>query len=155
MLKKALLTLAVILLLLQFYRPARNISSGAQPKALKNKFSIPPNIQSAFTAACYDCHSNNTKYPWYAEVQPINLFLTRHVNEGKQELNFDEFLNYTDKRQIKKMKEIAEVIENQEMPLTSYTLIHRDAVLSENQRTEIIAWANNIRKQLESKHVEN
>lgn len=150
MVRKALLILLGILILLQFYRPARNISADAQPNALKNKFSVPSNTESILQVACYDCHSNNTKYPWYAEVQPVNLFLARHVNEGKKELNFDEFLSYLPKRQIKKLKEIIEVTEKKEMPLTSYTLIHRDAVLSDSQRTEIIAWAKKIRTEIEA-----
>jgi len=150
MIKKVLLIVLAILILMQFYRPARNIAAGVQPKALKNKYSIPPNTESALTVACYDCHSNNTKYPWYAEIQPVNLYLTRHVNEGKEKLNFDEFLSYPPKKQLKKLKEVIELTEKKKMPLSSYTLIHRDAVLSDSQRADIIVWAKKVRAEIEA-----
>lgn len=148
MVKKILLVILVLLLLLQFYRPAGNISDKPQPQALKNKFAIPANVEQTLQVACYDCHSNNTRYPWYANFQPVNWWLNHHVDEGKEKFNFDEFLNYPPKRQLKKIKEVVEVIEKDEMPLDSYTLIHRDAILSESQKKEIVQWANSIKTEL-------
>ena len=147
---KALISLAIILLLMQFFRPAKNISPEPQSQALKMRYSLPANIESILSRACKDCHSNNTRYPWYAEIQPVNWYLASHVNEGKQELNFDAFLTYPLEKQLKKVEEIVEVMENKEMPLTSYTLIHQDADLTDDQRLEIIAWAKKIKTEIET-----
>lgn len=150
MLKKISIALLIILILIQFFRPARNISTGPQPMALNSKYAIPENVNAIFKVACYDCHSNNTRYPWYAQIQPVNWYLADHVNEGKRKFNFDEFLSYPLKRQIKKLKEVSETVKEDEMPLTSYILIHQDAKLTPEQKAAIISWADGVRKQVEN-----
>jgi hypothetical protein len=148
MLKKALLILFLVFLIIQFFRPAKNISAREQPQALKKSYLIPAQVESSLKKACYDCHSNNTRYPWYAEVQPIAWYLAHHVNDGKEELNFDEFLSYPLKKQDHKLEEVIETQQEGEMPLSSYTLIHRDARLTKEQKKEIINWATQVRKQV-------
>jgi hypothetical protein len=98
--------------------------------------------------ACYDCHSNNTVYPWYANVQPVGFWLDDHVNEGKGELNFDEFLTYPPKKARHKMEKVVEEVKEGGMPLDSYTWIHKNALLTPEEKTEITAWADNIAKQI-------
>jgi hypothetical protein len=148
MLKKILLALVLVLLVIQIFRPQKNIHAENQPTAIQQRYAIPANVASTLNAACYDCHSNNTRYPWYSEIQPSAWFLADHVKEGKDELNFDEFLNYPAKRQDHKMKEVVEMVESGEMPMTSYTLVHGDARLSDQQKAELIDWANAIRKEI-------
>ena len=106
MLKKIAYVLLAALVIIQLFRPDKNIAAGPFPNDISTKFAVNDNVASVLKEACYDCHSNNTKYPWYANVQPVAWWLADHVNEGKKELNFSEFATYTAKRQRKKFNEI-------------------------------------------------
>ena len=88
------------------------------------------NISALLQESCYDCHSNNTEYPWYNKVQPAAWYLEDHIQEGKDELNFNEWAEYSDRRKNSKLRSIISQIEEDKMPLDSYTLIHKDAILS-------------------------
>ncbi|QMU30388.1 heme-binding domain-containing protein [Adhaeribacter radiodurans] len=148
--KKVLFLIILVLILIQFFRPTKNISRQEQPQALKKRYIIPANVEVTLQKACYDCHSNNTRYPWYAEIQPIAWFLADHVKEGKEELNFDEFLTYPTRKQDHKLEEIVETQEEGTMPLSSYTFIHKEANLNPRQKNEIITWVNTLRQQIQS-----
>jgi len=148
MLKKSLLVLLFIFVVIQFFRPAKNVAAGDQPQALKKRYAIPANVEASLQKACYDCHSNNTRYPWYAEVQPVAWYLADHVKEGKAELNFDEFLSYPARKQDHKLEEVIETQEEGTMPLSSYIAIHADANLTPKQKQEIIDWVNQTRKEI-------
>ena len=93
------------------------------------------NISALLQESCYDCHSNNTEYPWYNKVQPVAWFLEDHINEGKEELNFNEWDAYSNRRKNSKLKSIISQVKDDEMPLASYTLIHKDAKLSNSEKT--------------------
>lgn len=144
MLKKITLALLGILLILQFIRPEKNIhpEPGATEKDISTLYPVPDPVKSILKTSCADCHSNNTRYPWYARIQPLGWWLNHHVEEGKEELNFNEFAAYRPRRQYHKLEEIIEQVNEGEMPLKSYTLIHREAKLSETQRQQIAGWAN-------------
>lgn len=139
--KKWALLLAAVLLLIQFIRLPRNSGSATGDQDLSKVVQVPAEINTMLETSCYDCHSNKTVYPWYANIQPLGWWLQYHVNEGKEELNFSEFASYDLKRQAHKMEEIAEMVEEGEMPMSAYTLIHKNAVLTEAQKTSLIAWA--------------
>jgi hypothetical protein len=139
--KKLLLILLLILVIIQFFHPEKNDTPvdpshaiGSGPAVLK--------------VSCYDCHSNHTSYPWYDKIQPAAWYLANHVKEGKRELNFDEFNTYPLKKKKKKLTEIVEQVKEGEMPLSSYTLIHKDAILSEQQQGEIVQWADSLNNSL-------
>ena len=93
--------------------------------------------------ACWDCHSNQTVYPWYNKIAPISWYLARHINNGKKHLNFDNWNDYDPAKQIHKSEEIIEVIEENEMPIFSYTLLHPEAKLSEEQKAILIQYFSN------------
>ena len=95
--------------------------------------------------SCFDCHSNYTNYPWYTNIQPIGWWLNHHVDEGKEELNFSEFESYSLKRKLHKLEEIKEMVEEGEMPLSSYTLIHGDTKLSPEQKEILYTWVTETR----------
>lgn len=141
--KSAAFILAIILVLIQFYRPARNLS-GENKNAIGNKYSLPDSVEAILKHACYDCHSNTTIYPWYANIQPVGWWLTHHVNEGKEHLNFSEFLTYPIGRQYHKIQGIKKELQKNDMPLGSYTLIHTDARLSAEQKEILIKWSEDI-----------
>jgi hypothetical protein len=107
------------------------------------------NISALLQESCYDCHSNNTEYPWYNKVQPVAWFLEDHINEGKDELNFNEWAEYSDRRKNSKLRSIISQIEEDKMPLDSYTLIHKDAILSDEDKRVIIDYMTALKDSLE------
>ena len=106
------------------------------------------NISALLQESCYDCHSNNTEYPWYNKVQSVAWFLEDHINEGKEELNFNEWDAYSNRRKNSKLKSIISQVKDDEMPLASYTLIHKDAKLSNSEKTLIIDYMKNLKETL-------
>ncbi len=109
----------------------------------------PQDISILLQESCYDCHSNNTKYPWYNKIQPAAWFLENHITEGKDELNFNEWDEYSNRRKNSKLKSIINQIKDDEMPIFSYTLIHRDAQLSKSNKTMVINYMKKIKDTLQ------
>lgn len=152
--KKIAYTLLAVLVIIQFFRPEKNINAAASATVndISKVFTVPENVQSILKTSCYDCHSNNTYYPWYNNIQPVAWWLNHHVEEGKRELNFNEFATYSARRQYKKMEEVIDQVKEDEMPLSSYTIIHKDAKLSQEQKLALSNWADATRKDMESKY---
>ncbi|WP_339876291.1 heme-binding domain-containing protein [Olleya marilimosa] len=109
---------------------------------------VPNNIKNKLQVSCYDCHSNNTKYPWYNKIQPVAWFLEEHVKNGKAELNFSEWGSLSSRRKASKLRSIIKQIESKEMPLDSYTLIHKDAKFSNEETNEIINFITQLKDSL-------
>lgn len=139
--KKIGIALFAILVLIQFIRPERNGNWEKSDNDISMAINVPSNLQQILETSCYDCHSNHTTYPWYTNIQPIGLWMQHHVDEGKEELNFSEFKTYKPKRQKHKLEEIAEQVNEHEMPLSSYTLIHKNAILTPEQNVALVSWA--------------
>lgn len=143
--KKAGWLLLLTFGLIQFIpKPERNISTAIANNSIEKIYPIPDTALTILKAACYDCHSNNTHYPWYSNIQPVAWFLNKHIIEGKAELNFDEFGSYSRRRQSSKFKSIADQIKADKMPLTSYSLLHKDARLSRREKERIVNWAAGV-----------
>jgi hypothetical protein len=113
---------------------------------------VPDEVLKSFKKSCYDCHSNQSTYPWYSFVQPVSIWINHHIDEGKEELNFSEFGKYSLRRQFHKLEEISEQIEADEMPLASYTLIHRNTTLSSPQKTAIKEWVRALRDSFQNNY---
>ncbi|WP_034753319.1 heme-binding domain-containing protein [Chryseobacterium daeguense] len=146
---KNILTILLLLFIgIQFINVKENISQSRSENAIGNYYKIPAKVQEILKTSCYDCHSNNTSYPWYSKVQPVKWWLADHVNSGKRHLNFDEFNTYSREKKLEKLEEIVETVKKGEMPLTSYTVVHRNAKLSASDQSEIERWANEIKKEL-------
>ena len=138
---------------MQLYQPARNIPLEQDLTAdFTRVYNVPKNIEAIFRTSCYDCHSNNTNYPWYSNIQPVRFYMENHIKEGKEELNFNEFGYYSKRRQKSKWKAISKEIKTNDMPLTSYTLIHKSAMLSNSQKKEVLNWIQVISDSLSSKY---
>ena len=154
MLKKIFYLLLVIFIVIQFFRPEKNINTtaAATNNDITKLYAVPENVMTVLKTSCYDCHSNNTAYPWYNNIQPVAWWLKHHVDEGKREINFNEFGSYAIRRQYKKLEEIAEQVKEDEMPLSSYTLIHTNAKLNAEQKTLLINWAEEVRKEIAGKY---
>lgn len=147
--KKIGITVLIVLTGIQFIQPARNKNGQALPTDISKTFSIPGNVQSLLQAACYDCHSNHTNYPWYTRIQPMGWLLANHIKNGKAELNFNEFGSYSERRQQSKLKSIASQVKDDEMPLASYSMLHKKARLTKEQKALIIDWALHAKDSLE------
>ncbi|NNG11561.1 MAG: heme-binding domain-containing protein [Arenibacter sp.] len=144
MLKKILIGLGVVLLLIQFVKPAKNESNDTT-YALANKYEVPQDVGHLLEVSCNDCHSNKTEYPWYSNIQPVAWWLNNHVTDGKRHLNFSNFTKLPLAVQNHKFEEIVEMVEEQEMPIPSYTYfgLHPEADLSKEQQQKITTWAKN------------
>ena len=150
--KKIILGIVVLLVIIQFFRPEKNSSTGISENHISKKYATPDEVKIILDKACYDCHSNNTKYPWYANFQPVAWWLDHHVDEGKGEINFDEFLTYPAKKARHKMEEVNEMVKEGEMPLNSYTWVHKDAVLTQAEKLVLAEWAVATMKTIETEN---
>ena len=140
--KKIVLAILLVFIAMQFIRPTKNSSNAVQQADMLTHFNVPDSVAGILKTACYDCHSNNTNYPWYANIQPAGWLLAKHIRDGKEELNFNEFASYSQRRQLSKLKSIQNSIKDGSMPLSSYTLIHSDAKLSDKNKALLIDWAS-------------
>jgi hypothetical protein len=138
--KKILLVLIVIFVAIQFVRPNRTPVESPDSIDLIAKYTPPPEVRSILSNACYDCHSNKTRYPWYSQVQPMAWFLANHINEGRKRLNFSEFGQLQPLRAVQKLDDCVDEITERRMPLASYRLAHADARLTQAQINTFVAW---------------
>lgn len=142
--KKIFIVLAIGFVIIQFIRPARNNNTTVLADDMNVIYPIPDSVNQVLQKACYDCHSNNTRYPWYDNIQPVAWWLNDHITEGKKELNFSEFGKRTLPKRAKKLKKLAKEVQEGGMPLDSYTWIHKDAVLTDREKNMLIDWATNL-----------
>jgi len=127
--------LALILIGIQFV-PVHRVNTPAQLE-----LKAPAAIEPILRRACYDCHSNETQWPWYSYVAPMSWFVIGHVNEARGDLNFSEWPVFDFELQEHAFEDIEEQVSKGKMPLRSYTLIHRDAKLSDEDRDALLRWA--------------
>ncbi|WP_417358041.1 heme-binding domain-containing protein [Flavobacterium sp.] len=147
-LKIILLILLVAFVGIQFVPTERNQSDIVPQTDFMLVNNVREDIKDKLQVSCYDCHSNNTKYPWYNKVQPVAWFLEGHIKNGKEELNFNEWADYSDRRKKSKLKSIINQIDEDKMPLASYSVIHKDALFSETEKQEIIQYLNQLKDSL-------
>ena len=150
--KEMLLTLSIVLIAIQFKQPARNRNDQVLSTDISKAVNISDSVQAILRNACYDCHSNNTNYPWYANIQPMGWLITKHIKKGKEELNFSEFGSYTPRRQLSKMSGIANSIKDEIMPLSSYKLMHKNTQLGAKEKVLLINWAQQSKDSLSAKN---
>ena len=150
--RRILLTLLIAFVLVQLIPRTINKKRHILSTDFTRIYNVPDSVQFVFQRACYDCHSNNTNYPWYSNIQPFRLWLDKHIREGKGELNFSNYGSYSLKRQRNKLKSIEESLRNETMPLKSYILIHYKARLNDIQRQIVINWISNLRDSLSLKN---
>lgn len=139
--KKSLIIIAVVFLLIQFIQPERNHGVAASENDIFHVVKTSDEVKKIIITSCLDCHSNHSDYPWYTKPQPIRFWMDHHVDEGKEFLNLSEFKTYPLKKQKQKLEEIVNWVKSGDMPLFSYTVIHNEAALSDEQRELIISWA--------------
>ncbi len=144
--------LLIAFIIMQFFKATKNIAAPPYPNDITTKYAMSQDVQAALKTSCYDCHSNNTYYPWYNKIQPVAWWLHNHIEEGKGELNFNEFATYRIGKQYFKLDKINSEIKEGGMPLSSYTLIHKDAILTDAQKTSIANWVTMVRDSIKAQY---
>lgn len=138
--KRALLIIFIIFIAMQVIRTDQN--NTANEKELEIK--APLEVMTILKQSCYDCHSNQSKWPWYSQVAPFSWIIASHVEDGRKSLNFATWENYSEEEKTKKMKRIYQTV-YASMPLKSYTWLHEEADLTKEQRSFIREWTG-VRK---------
>lgn len=140
-LKWLVIGLGVAFLAIQVYRPARTNPHTDPARTLQATTPVPPHIDKILQRACNDCHSNDTRWPWYSNLAPASWFLVDHVNEGRHELSFSEIGAYSAKKRAHKFEELCEMVKNGSMPIDNYVWLHPDAKLSQADVQALCAWS--------------
>ena len=142
----------MVLIAIQFLRPVKNDKYYMQDSDISKKISTPDSVLFVLKNACLDCHSNNTIYPCYSNIQPVGWLMAQHIRKGREELNFSEFGSYSPRRQLSKLTGIANSIRDDIMPLSSYKLMHKNSILSTYEKELLIKWAQQARDSLSVKN---
>jgi hypothetical protein len=135
------LVLLVVLLLIvfaQFLQPLRT-----NPPVTAD-FTAPAEVKAVLQRSCYDCHSNETDWPWYSNISPVSWFLVQHVDEGREHLNFSRWGEYDTGRQVRLAEHMVDETQEGEMPLSSYLLLHPSASLSDADKQLIREWSDTV-----------
>lgn len=144
MTKRIVIGVVLLIIVIQLLQPTKNKSEGISENDISHVYALPDGLHDMLVQKCYDCHSNNTRYPWYVHIQPIGWWLASHVKEGKEHLNFSEFKTYEKRKADHKLEELVEVLEAGEMPLKSYLLMHGDANVTTEETQMIKTWVKSL-----------
>lgn len=145
LLKKIAWVLLISLIVMQFIRPEKNTASADHASYFEQETNPPDEVLLVLKNTCYDCHSDNTVYPWYNNIAPVSYWLADHVDHGKGHLNFSAWESYETDKKDHKLEEVIETMESGEMPLREYTWTHSEARLTDAQRKAVIQWAETTR----------
>jgi len=135
------LGLIAVLALLQFFRPERNNAPIESELDMLEVIAVPEPVANMIRSACYDCHSNQTVYPWYSRISPVSLYLNIHIVKGKEDLNFSEYGLLDKADRIGVFADFCDAVDAGTMPLQSYMLIHKDARLTPEERETLCSWS--------------
>lgn len=147
--KKIIVIILVAFIIIQFFPIDKTnppLTPGMDFLKIKN---TPEKIARTIRTSCYDCHSNETTYPWYANISPASWWVKNHIDEGRKSLNFSTFAVYEPQRQLHKLDECIEMVEKKEMPLESYYIGHQNAKLSDEQRADLIQYFKKVKEDTE------
>jgi len=139
-LKLAGLGLIAVLIILQFFQPEPNDDPVDPELDMLEVLAPPEPVANLIRDACYDCHSNQTVYPWYNRISPVSWYLNRHIKKGKEDLNFSEYGLLDKADRIGAFADFCDAVDAGTMPLQSYILIHKDARLTQEDRENLCNW---------------
>lgn len=140
--KTILIILLVLLVIMQFFQPDLNKAEMVPATDLVEANNVPVDVANTLQQACYDCHSNNTEYPWYFRVAPVSYWMASTVKDGKHELNFSEFESYSNKRKLHKLDKVSKSVTEGWMPLDSYQWMHSESHLTPEQIKAVSDWVD-------------
>lgn len=144
-LKKILLLLLVVFVIAQFFGPEKNEGDLASIEPFLAETNPPEDVKLILKQACFDCHSDHTRYPWYSSITPVNYWMADHVKHGTKHFNVSKWEGASLKKKDHKFDELIEMVEDKSMPLDSYTWTHSDAKLNDAQIQSVLAWAKEVR----------
>jgi len=151
--EKTLKIIAIILfaafVAVQFYRPDQTNPPIVEAENLKATTAIPENVNQILMRSCNDCHTNETTYPWYSNISPFSWLLAEHIEEGRRELNVSVWNTYSAKKKRRKLDEVCEQVTSDAMPHNQYLWIHRDALLSPEDKKILCDWAETEKAKIE------
>lgn len=148
--KRFSLVVILAFLCIQAIRPDRTNPASDPSKSMEAEVPVPDDIRGMLGRACADCHSHNTVWPWYSQIAPVSWLLVRDVREGRKHLNFSEWGDYPAKKKSKKFSQMAGEVEEDNMPMAPYILMHPEARLSVEERKRLVSWAENEAEKLDS-----
>lgn len=138
------LALLFLFIAIQFYQPARNMNKEqVGTMDISQSYHIPAAVKMILQTSCYDCHSNTTNYAWYDYIQPARMIVEHHIKKAKEDLNFNEWGTYSSRKKERLLTSIKKQIETKKMPLPTYSLMHKNTRLSDEQGEIVIAWLEN------------
>lgn len=144
--KKILLWIVVIFAFMQFIPVDRTNKPVDKKQNFTDVLQSPKQVQEILKNACYDCHSNEVKYPNYAYVAPISWSVKSHINEGRENVNFSEWTSYNKDQKEHIIDEVIESVESKEMPLKGYVPMHPEANLTDAQRKVFIDYFKGLQQ---------
>lgn len=149
MIKKFLAIIFIVFIVMQFFQPTLPEVVTDNPKdLLLNNSDIDENIESILRTSCYDCHSNETQYPWYSAISPSSILVAHDIQEAREELNFSNWESLSKVEKASVLDDISTAVGEGEMPMQIYTLIHWNSSLSESERQLIVNWADEYAEKL-------
>ena len=136
------LTVAALVLALAapFVGPARTNPSAAGDLALERQGPMPAHVAALLRGACYDCHSHDTRWPWYSRIAPLSWLVVNDVNTGREHLNFSIWGGYHRFERADLLDKSCELVSKRTMPLRSYALMHPNARLGEHEVEALCEW---------------
>ena len=140
--------LIIAFILMQFYPCDKPMFTNKNPNDLLQNSNVSENVATMLKSACYDCHSNESNFPWYSNIAPTKWLVYNHISEGREELNFSEWTHLDKDAKADLLDDISSVVLDEEMPLKGYTLLHSEANLSEENRETIATWADEMLESL-------
>lgn len=134
----------VAFVIIQFFPSGKPANQPVIGQDIFDLHTIPTEIGTLLKNACYDCHSQAVRYPWYANVAPVSWLVARDVNMGREHLDFGKWGELNKTKQIKALSEIAEEVEDKYMPMQIYINMHSEAELTDEQREIIVLWSEQL-----------
>ena len=147
-LKRIVLLLLGIVVLIQFIPSNLPDVSFENPNDLLANNDVPESIENLLRTSCYDCHSNETVYPWYSYVAPVSFLISKDTREGRHHLNFSEWEKMDAIEKAEALDDMAEEVEEGEMPMKIYPIMHSNARLSDADRNALAEWAEEMGEEL-------
>jgi hypothetical protein len=151
---KILVSIVIVaFVVIQFFQPKKNVGEITENHIFRQE-QLPENVRQILGNACLDCHSDNTRYPWYDKIAPVSWMVNKHITEGKGELNFSEWGKFDTYDKIVALEDIRQEVEQKTMPLKSYVAMHKEAKLSEEQVAALLDWIDKRGAELVNSSVE-
>jgi hypothetical protein len=138
----ALIAVAGLFVIIQFFPSGRPQNKPVTGKDIASVTEVPEEVGNLIRQACFDCHSQNTRFPWYSYVAPVSWLVAKDVNNGRKNLDFSKWGELSKKDKLKTLDEISEMVGEEEMPLKIYILMHSEANLKKEDRDLIVQWAD-------------